>query len=76
MFDIQPDGRFTTEEKLLYNIWKELEKLNSTKEFIPEVKPKVNHEKPCKYCGEIHDNAGQRMACARKHKKEVISDGK
>ncbi|MDP4117668.1 MAG: hypothetical protein Q8873_00545 [Bacillota bacterium] len=25
----------------------------------------------CKYCGGEHDNKGQMMACARKHKKEA-----
>lgn len=72
MFDIQPDSRMDTTEMLLYNIWQELKQLNTLKtELTLEEKPKIKQEKPCKYCGEIHDNAGQRMACARKHKKEV-----
>lgn len=37
MFEIKPESNFSTIEKLLYNIWEELTKLNSAKEeIIPE----------------------------------------
>lgn len=67
--DIQlsPRDVATSEQKLLYMILQELKQMNSKLEKPTEKKITA---KACKYCGEIHENKGQIMACAKKHKKE------
>lgn len=76
MFDIKKEANFSREERLLYNIWQELVMLNSKQEkqkveVIPienENKAKTSYK--CKVCGTEHENKGQLLACAKKHKKE------
>lgn len=41
MFDVKKDINFDRSEKLLYNIWKELEKLNKSKIENKEVEVKI-----------------------------------
>ncbi len=41
MFDVKKDINFDRSEKLLYNIWKELEKLNNYKIENKEVEVKI-----------------------------------
>jgi hypothetical protein len=60
MFDIDKSHCVTTEQKLLWNIMESLKK--ETPLVLPE-------KKPCKHCGEAHDNKGQELACAKKHSK-------
>lgn len=52
MFKIDKNNIITETDKLLYNIWETLNK------------DKI----PCKYCGGYHENKGQLLACAKKHK--------
>lgn len=72
----------TTEKKLLYDIRELLIEQNELlKSVLSPVKQEVDTELPklenneqnekiqCKYCGGEHDNQGQVMACAKKHKK-------
>ncbi|MFW9968623.1 MAG: hypothetical protein ACFFDF_00385 [Candidatus Odinarchaeota archaeon] len=70
MFDIKPDERMTTVEKLLYNIYEEL-KGKSEKKDTKLKSPQKKSNKKCKYCGQVHENHGYFLACARKHKKAV-----
>lgn len=82
MFEINKQGNFSREERLLYNIWQELITLNSRHEkekveVIPnEEENKAITSYKCKVCGKEHDNKGQLLACAKKHKKEVESNGR
>lgn len=62
------------ETKLLYNIQELLIEQNELlKKILPseKVSEEINDKIPCKYCGGEHDNKGQVMACAKKHKKGV-----
>lgn len=73
-----------TTELLLFDILQELKAINAKleakpeTELIPEPTLKVEPEKEtdqkitasCKYCGGIHENKGQVLACAKKAKKE------
>lgn len=55
-------------DKLLFDILQELKKLNGGK---PEVKAAgLTAGIPCKYCGGVHENKGQVMACAKKLKRK------
>ena len=69
--DIQlsPRDVATSEQKLLYMILQELKQINSKLNKEKPIEKKIT-AKACKYCGEIHENKGQIMACAKKHKKE------
>lgn len=71
------------ETKLLYDIRQLLIEQNELlKSVLSPIKQAVDTEAPkpennahsekikCKYCGGEHDNMGQFMACAKKHKKE------
>lgn len=60
MYEIKEKNIVTIEQKLLFNIWESL----NPKE--PKVETKTYQ---CKACGKTHDNKGQLMACAKKHKK-------
>lgn len=71
--DIQITSRdvSASEQKLLYLMLLELKQINS----------KLGSENKsvavdCKYCGGTHENKGQVMACAKKHKKEGAKDDK
>jgi hypothetical protein len=57
MFEIDKAHCVTIEQKLLYNI-QELLKKESKAQVI------------CKHCGGTHENIGQTLACAKKHKKD------
>lgn len=72
-----------TETKLLYDIRQLLIEQNELlKSVISPTKQTIDTDTPkpennvqsdkiqCKYCGGKHDNMGQVMACAKKHKKE------
>lgn len=63
MFDITPNARMDTTEKLLYNIMFQNNK-------IIELLSKGN--KQIRSCGGTHDNKGQQLACAKKKKKEGV----
>jgi len=71
MFDIDPDNMQSKTDKLLYNIWQELKRLN--KPLCPtaegtEAKPaKVI---ACKKCPATFDNRGKFLSHSREHKKE------
>jgi hypothetical protein len=73
------DSLISTEEKLLFDILQELKEINRK---LPEPEPlrpiaKATEEREiqCKYCGGSHDNKGQFLACARKHKKHKKKEG-
>lgn len=55
----------TSEQKLLYLILQELKSINL--KLTSTAKPTAID---CKYCGGTHENNGQVMACAKKHKKK------
>jgi len=59
MFKIDKKNVVNETDKLLYNIWECLNKEEVTKPLID-----------CKYCGGTHENKGQLLACAKKHKKK------
>ncbi len=77
MFDIKPESLVSKTEKLLYNIWQELRRLN---EFKPEParpmrkatkgKGKAKGFVTCKQCGEKFDNRGKFFNHLKEHKKE------
>ena len=57
----------TTEQRLLYNIQellKELVEVNTLREPLKPVGEK------CKHCGGVHNNVGEKLNCAKKHKKK------
>jgi hypothetical protein len=85
MYQVEKDSRFTTEERLLYNIhemMKDIHKALTEKPIANETpEPKeeqtetaIQETKPtgfkCKYCSEIHDNRSELTKCALKHKKK------
>jgi hypothetical protein len=59
------EDMFGNVEILLFDILQELKKLNEPKQVKEE-----NNQYPCKACGGVHENIGQRMACAKKLKKD------
>lgn len=61
MYIIKAKDIVTVEQKLLFNIWESLDKKAKLVES-----PKILD---CKYCGGTHENKGQLLACAKKHKK-------
>jgi recombinational DNA repair protein RecR len=70
MVEITSRDVTTSEQKLLYLVLQELKQINSelgSVEKAAEIKSKIT---ACKYCGGIHENKGQALACAKKHKKE------
>lgn len=73
MFDIQQDSRMDTTEQLLYNIWQELKRLNTSQEVTePQTTENVKHEYVCKVkgCGFKTESKGVYLAHCKKHKKE------
>jgi hypothetical protein len=74
--DIQITSRdvTTSEQKLLYLILMELKEISGKLTSKEEEITTKTTAKTCKYCGGIHENAGQYSACARKHKKEGINN--
>ena len=61
MYDIKAKDIVTVEQRLLFNIWQALDEKAKEKESPAII--------DCKYCGGTHENKGQLMACAKKHKK-------
>lgn len=53
-------------EILLFDI------LEALKEINRKLKPakEKNDLKPCPHCGQMHENVGKFLACAKKHKKK------
>jgi uncharacterized membrane protein YqiK len=66
MFDIKEQDVLGQTNKLLFNIWQELKRLD-IKSIPQEVKPAG--EVQCKYCGGTHRNRQSMAACAKKQKK-------
>ena len=52
----------TTDQRLLYNMLVLLRELVDSEET-----PTVD---TCPNCGKVHDNFGEKMSCAKKHKKK------
>lgn len=85
MFDIKKGDVTGTTNRLLFNIWQELIKLNEAKPEIPlcqpagGIKDKPKQAKPtkptkqitCRICGEQFENQGVFLAHMREHKKEA-----
>ena len=69
MRELKREAMIDTPEILLYDILQELKQINSklSPAETVEVKAKTT---ACKYCGGIHENKGQELACAKKYKKE------
>lgn len=61
MYPIREKDIVSTEQKLLFNIWQSLDG-----KAVTGQSPRILD---CKYCGGTHENKGQIMACAKKHKK-------
>ena len=63
----------STEQKLLWNIQELLKELK-VPDVVPlskvEEKDQPTETKVCIHCGGTHDNKGQALACAKKHKKK------
>lgn len=55
------------DQKMLYNIMVLLEEL--VEQNAPKEPPKPEGEK-CKHCGDVHENVGEKLSCAKKHKKK------
>lgn len=76
MFDIKPDSRMDTKEKLLYNIWQELKQNKLMLEVIekPQTSQSKIHEYTCKVkdCGFKTENKGIYLAHCKNHKKEGV----
>ncbi len=62
MYDIKMKDIVTVEQKLLFNIWETLDSKAKAKQS-----PKIID---CRFCGGTHENKGQLLACAKKHKKK------
>jgi hypothetical protein len=84
MFDIKEQDVLGQTNKLLFNIWQELK---NNRIIIPEIKPEeigtttilplsdgTGNVTICSYCGKDHSNVGFAMACARRKKKEGVSN--
>jgi hypothetical protein len=71
MFEITKDSRFTIEERLLYNIWQELRRLNTVPVETPLENKKDENIYSCKECEYKTENKGSFLAHARKHKKDA-----
>lgn len=63
MFNIEKSHCYSMEQMLLYNIHEYLRQLNDQK------KETVSND-TCNLCGGVHINAGERLACAKKHKRK------
>ena len=71
MFDVKPNDCITTQEKLLYNIWQAVQRpVDDCTDDKPEKLGNHPAIGKCPVCGREWANNGQRLACARKHKKE------
>lgn len=83
MFDEkQIKGNISTlERQLLYDIRELLKEQNEL--LRGQNRPVINDskakdklkawEKPCPFCGVVHNNQGKYLACAKKHKKEGVN---
>ena len=65
------DDLYGDTDKLLFDILQELKLLNSKLEVENKAVPS---SVPCKYCGGTHENTGQMLACARRKKKEGVTN--
>lgn len=74
MSDIKRDSLITTEEKLLFDILQVLREIKQPLE-PQEVLRLMAMDAKCKHCGKVHENKGQKLACAKKHKKEKQEKG-
>lgn len=76
MFEIQQDSRMDLKEKLLYNIWQELRRINTSSKVTekPQTKETKVHEFTCKVenCGFKTENRGIYLAHCKNHKKEGV----
>ena len=77
MFDINPDQLVSKNDKLLYNIWQELKRLNTpvrpTREdtgAAKKPKPAAKSMIRCKKCPATFTNRGEFFQHAKQHKKE------
>lgn len=71
MLEINSRDISTSEQKLLYMILQELQKLNENLSQKSDKKNKI-----CKHCGKTHEKPIDYANCANKHKKEGAEDGK
>lgn len=55
-----------TQDQLLFDILQELKEINQK---LTPVSP-IAKGLECKHCGEVHENKGKALACAKKAKKE------
>ena len=76
MFNLTDKDVIGQTNKLLFNIWKELEKLTESKQYSESIEPDKEQafimpkNNLCSFCGKEHTNKGIELACLKKRKKE------
>lgn len=80
--EIRRESLLDASEKLLFDILQELKEIKQLlktqeKRQGQRLKPQealrpMAKDTKCKHCGMVHENKGQELACAKKHKKQDV----